>query len=197
MTKIRRSDGSRGAPRAPEPAHREQAHPDQSSSQPQSADPLVEIDHLLNRRSSRVREMAEQSASARAEGEAFLRQFDEISRRVIKPTMEAVISRLRKDGGDGSIAERGLDASQNPRVILWMSLQGEISSEPHQDRNPFLQLDADTAHRRVDVWEGDMWEKQGASRAMAPWELVEISPESLTKRIIGILARATPHGLTH
>jgi hypothetical protein len=126
--------------------------------------------------------MAEQSVNAKAEGEAFLQQFDEISRRVIKPTIEAVITRLRKDGGDGSIAERGLDAPHSPRVILWMSLPGEISPEPHQDRRPFLQLDADSAHRRVEVWEGDMWDKQGSSRATEPWELIEISPESTDSR---------------
>jgi hypothetical protein len=167
---------------------------ERSDPSPQSEDPLVQIDRVLDGWSSRERAFAEQNASAKAKKAKFLQDFESISQQVIRPTMEAVIQRLRKDGGDGIIQERGSDASQSPRMILWMSLAGEVSSAPHQDRNPFLQLDVDETHCRVDVWEGDMWEKQGNSGAVAPWELTEISPESITERIIGILQRAATHG---
>jgi hypothetical protein len=77
-----------------------------------------------------------------------------------------------------------------------MSLKGEITGAPRQDRNPYLQLDADVAHHRVDVWEGDMWEKQGTSRATSPWQLSEISSESITERVVAILERAANHDPT-
>jgi hypothetical protein len=118
-----------------------------------------------------------------------------MSERVLKPTLEAVIQRLRRDGGDGILRERRSDGVHGPRLTLWMSLEGEISAEPHQDRNPFLQLDADVAHRRVTVWEGDMWQKQGVSQQTAPWRLSEISPAGVTERVVGILGRAAEHGL--
>ena len=76
-----------------------------------------------------------------------------------------------------------------------MSLEGEIPAEPRQDRDPFLQLDADVARRRVDVWEGDMWQGQGISQQTVPWQLSEMSPANVTERIIGILERAAEHGL--
>jgi hypothetical protein len=75
-----------------------------------------------------------------------------------------------------------------------MSLDGETIGAPRQDLNPYLQLDADVAHRRIDVWEGDMWQKQGTSRSTAPWQLNEISTKSVTERVVGILERAARHG---
>jgi hypothetical protein len=47
--------------------------------------------------------------------------------------------------------------------------------------------------RRIDVREGDMWEKQGCSRATAPWQLSEITAESVTNRVVDILQRAAGH----
>jgi hypothetical protein len=155
---------------------------------------LAEIDHVLNRWSRRQQERSDERLKAIAETEQFLQDFALVSTGVIRPSMEAVIERLRKSGGDGAIEERGSDASHAPRVILWMSLQGEIPAEPHQDRNPFLQLDAHAERRRVDVWEGDMWEKLGTSQATEPWELAEISSASVTARAVRILERAATHG---
>jgi hypothetical protein len=168
---------------------------DQTSSPPAKPDPYLEIDEALTVWSSRERAFVEREAAAKVEREKFLRDFEELSKSVIKPTMESVIERLRRDGGDGAIEERRWDAFHTPRVILWMSLEGEISDKPGQDRNPFLQLDADVAHRQVNVWEGDMWERQGLSRVTSPWKLNEISPASVTERIAGILQRAAQNGL--
>jgi len=178
----------------------DKSHPtasrDQNGQPSNSADSLSEIDTLLSRRSSKERQIAEQASDAKAGRETFLQDFEETLRQVIRPTMEAVLKRLQEDGGDGAIQERGSDASHSPRVILWMSLEGEISADPHQDRNPFLQLDANSTDKQVDVWEGDMWERQGNSKATVPWKLSEISAESLTERIVRILERAAQHGLT-
>jgi hypothetical protein len=113
---------------------------------------------------------------------------------VIKPAMEQLVQRLRKDGGGGLIWEGGSRTMYRPRLVLWMSLDGEIIGEPRQDLNPYLQLDADVAHRRIDVWEGDMWQKQGTSRSTAPWQLIDISTKSVTERAVAILERAAGHG---
>jgi hypothetical protein len=76
-----------------------------------------------------------------------------------------------------------------------MSMEGEIAGSPRQDLNPFLQLDADLANRRIDVWEGDMVENQGTSRATSPWDLSEVTPDSVMERIVDILRRAGTHGV--
>jgi hypothetical protein len=168
---------------------------DRSSSPAANPDPYREIDEALAVWSSRERAFAEREAAERVEREKFLRDFEELAKSVIRPTMESVIERLRRDGGDGAIEERRSDAFHTPRIILWVSLEGEISAKPQQDRNPFLQLDADVAHREVNVWEGDMWERQGISRATSPWKMTEISSASLTERAVGILQRAAQNGL--
>jgi hypothetical protein len=169
--------------------------PDSESPPAKGKDDLVEVDEALGLWSRREREFAQQQAGEQADRDRFLADFADISERVLRPTLEAVIQRLRRDGGDGILQERGSDGVHGPRLTLWMSLEGEISAEPRQDRNPFLQLDADVAHRRVDVWEGDMWQRQGLSRETPPWRLSEISPAGVTERVVGILGRAAKHGL--
>ena len=76
-----------------------------------------------------------------------------------------------------------------------MSLEDGITGTPRQDVNPYLQLDADVGQRRIAVWEGDMWQKEGTSRATSPWGLNDVSTESVTERILEILRRAATHGV--
>ena len=109
--------------------------------------------------------------------------------------MDQVIEELRKDGGGGLIEEHAADRLHKPRVTLWMSMEGEIEGSPRQDLNPFLQLDADPVHGRINVWEGDMVGNQGTSRATSPWAMSEVTPESVMDRIVDILRRAGLHGV--
>jgi hypothetical protein len=157
---------------------------------------VKEVDEILEEWSGREREQVEKRAEVEAEREQFFRDFAQISQNTIKPAMEAILHRLEQDGGGGLIWEGDLPRTRRPRLILWMSLKGAISGTPRQDHTPYLQLDANVANRRVDVWEGDMWENQGTSRATLPWKLSEISPEKVTERIVGILERAASHNKT-
>jgi hypothetical protein len=166
----------------------------QDSAESDTEDPISEIDGILEHWTDRQHQFAEREAQAQAEAKRFLEGFVELSEHVIKPAMEQIIQRLRKDGGGGLIWEGASTTTHRPRLVLWMSLQGEIIGAPRQDLNPYLQLDADVAHRWIDVWEGDMWQKQGTSRAIAPWQLNEISTKSVTERVVGILERAARHG---
>jgi hypothetical protein len=93
-----------------------------------------------------------------------------------------------------TLEERHLDTLHKPRVTPWMSTQGEVAN-PRQDLNPFLQLDADVANRRINVWEGDMVENQGTSRPTSPWVLSEVTRESTMERILDVLRRAGTHGV--
>lgn len=158
-------------------------------------DPLSEIDQIVHHWSHLRQESADEKAHAEVDRAHFLQEFQTITSSVIRPTMEMAIERLRMDGGGGLIEEHGLDVLHKPRVTLWMSMEGEIAGSPRQDLNPFLQLDADLAHRRIDVWEGDMVENQGTSRATSPWALSEVTSESVMERIVDILRRAGTHGV--
>lgn len=154
------------------------------------------IDHIVDHWTELRRQKSTREAQGEAERERFLDDFRKLDESVIHPAMEATLKELRKDGGGGRVEVRQEDLMHRPRVTLWMSLEGEIEGEPHQDRNPYLQLDADVAHRQVAVWEGDMWMKEGVSRDTAPFKMDEITTESITERILGILQRAATHGVT-
>jgi hypothetical protein len=162
----------------------------------ENGDSMIEIDEIVDRWSNLRHEAAEREAQAEVEREQFLQAFQNITRAVVRPAMEMAIERLRTDGGGGFIEQHEVDILHKPRVTLWMSMEGEISGSPRQDLNPFLQLDADAVHRRIDVWEGDMVDKSGSSAAAAPWDLSEVSSDGVIERIIGILRRAATHGVS-
>ena len=166
----------------------------QDSAENETEDPISEIDEILEHWTDRQHQLAAREAQAQAESKRFLDEFKELSEHVIKPAMDQIIQRLRKDGGGGLIWDGGSTTMHRPRSVLWMSLEGDIIGAPRQDLNPYLQLDADVAHRRIDVWEGDMWQKQGTSRSTAPWQLNEVSTKSVTERVVAILERAARHG---
>ena len=176
--------------------HIKEKHAAVPGSEESAPEPLVsEIDEILEDWSDRQREWAETQQKAESERERFLRDFAEISEKTIRPAMESIIRRLEEDGGGGTIWEGDSKRTERPRLILWMSLKGDIGGTPRQDCDPYLQLDANAASRRVDVWKGDMWQKQGTSRATSPWELGEISSEVIIERVVGILTRAADHNL--
>ena len=89
--------------------------------------------------------------------------------------MEAVVARLRRDGGGGLVnfEPHGGRAGPEPRLTLWMSLEGEIVGAPRQDRHPYLQFDAVIERRKVRVSEGDMWRGGGSHRSgpIGLWDL--------------------------
>jgi hypothetical protein len=138
----------------------------------------------------------EEQAEDEAARTAFLHGFDDAVTSVIRPAMEAVVARLHQDGGGGRVVQVEPNELHRPRITLWMSLSGDLASEPRQELNPFLQLDADAVFRRIDVWEGDMVDKQGTSRATTPWKLSEVTTASVSDRIVDILRRASTHGVT-
>jgi hypothetical protein len=156
---------------------------------------IGKIDQLVSHWSDLRQESVEKQAKAKAERDQFLKEFQDLTQAVIRPTMEAAVARLQRDGGDGMIEERQEDVFHRERLTLWMSLQGQIAGSPRQDLNPYLQLGVDAGNLRIDVWEGDMWERQGSSRATTPWHLHEVTPETVTKRILDILRRAGTHGV--
>ena len=108
---------------------------------------------------------------------------------VIRPAMEAVIRRLRADGGDGLVVVDPPNVRGRRRVVLWMSLDGPLVGDPRQDHNPFLQLDADTVNERVDIWEGDLVHQEGVSRDTGSWTLDEVTAEAVETRVVDILRR--------
>jgi hypothetical protein len=154
---------------------------------------LGEIDVALEAWSARRHAAAVRQAGLTAERDQFELDAATALEGVIKPAMQAAADRLAHDGGGGRVEGRPSGEHHGRRVVLWMSLEGEVADPPHQDHNPYLQLDFDVANRRVDVWEGDMWEKQGSSRATEPWTLRQITPEFVTEHIIAIVRRAVSH----
>ena len=157
-------------------------------------DPLEEIDRILDERACVLRELAERTAQAQAERRSFIDGFADRCENEVRPLMEEVVTRLRKNGGGGLVhyqPDRG-PARMTPRLTLWMSLQGEISGSPRQDRHPYFQLDADIETRRVKVSTGDMWEGRGShhSGPVGVWELTALTAEAVIKEVLTVLRRA-------
>ena len=170
----------------------------QSETDEPTGDPLAEIDSLMQKRVDEERKSTARGAQLLADRSEFSALFDTVCDEQVRPSMEAVIDRLRRNGGGGTIEELPEDEGRHRghRLTLWMSLEGEISGSPRQDRHPYLQLDADVDKRTVSVSEGDMWQGSGGNRSgrAAEWHLSEITPQLVTAEAVAILRRSARPG---
>ena len=75
-----------------------------------------------------------------------------------------------------------------------MSLDGPVGVPARVDRNPYIQLDVDVLNRNVAVWEGDMWDKRGASHRADPVVLEQLTSQNVIQREIRVLGRTVANG---
>lgn len=154
---------------------------------------LMEIDRVLDTWSARRRAFRRQEVEADDERREFIRHAEGLAGSVIRPSLLAIAARLKACGGDARYVERRRDPSHRLRLTLWMALDREIEVLDRPDLYPYLQLDLEVPKRVFTIWEGDMWEGQGASRATNPWRLADITAPVVTERAIAILRRAAGH----
>lgn len=170
------------------------ARPAAGSPNPAAADPLSEIDRLMERRSADEQRSKEESAEASTARSAFSLEFATACDDCIRPAMERVIERLRQNGGGGVIDERAEDRERHRahRLTVWMSLHGEINGTPREDRLPYLRLDADANRAVVTLSEGDMWQGRPGHRSgkVGERQLSEITPALLTAEMLAVLRRS-------
>ncbi len=157
-------------------------------------DPLADIGSLLAALKERDARSAQSAAELLEDRQAFFDGFRELCKTTIRPAMEAVLDRMRREGGDGLIEEHpgGEPRFSTPRLALWMSLQGPIDGAPRLDRNPYLQLDADVAHRVIRLTEGDIWrgDEAGHSGSTGTWELGQVTQALVAEELIDIVRRS-------
>ena len=172
--------------------NKEEASP--STGRVLGVDPLSAIDEITTELEDREALEADEAVQAKSKRSMFLADFMNRIEQDVRPAMQSVIERLRKDGGGGIIVERPEDLSRlfSLRYTLWMSLVGEIEGTPRQDRHPYLQLDAKVDAERVDVSEGDLWQDRagGTSGKIAEWTLAEMTADQITGSAIEILRRS-------
>jgi hypothetical protein len=156
------------------------------------SDPLRQVDEVIGSWANRHQAFTQRQAEAQAARKQFEQDANELARTVIRPTCDAIAARLDEVGGGGRVDERSADVNHYHRLTLWMSLEGDVVM-PRQERNPYLQVDLDVPHRRFNLWEGDMWEKQGGSGNAGSWKLGEITDQAVIDRAIAILSRAVTH----
>lgn len=163
------------------------------TSRSETSDALAEIDDVLDQWSARRTDFRRRRTEAEFERQEFVRHAEGLAVSVLRPTLQAVAQRLRACGGDGTLVERPRDPFHGLRLTLWMALDRKITVLDRPDLYPYLRLDLDVARRRFTVWEGDMWERQGASRLARPWLLKDITGTVVTERVLAILRRAASH----
>jgi hypothetical protein len=179
---------------APAPASEDLSLPQASPPRAEMAaiDSLAEVDQIFEMRSKGLSESTERQSQANTETSRLQDEFSSVCANEIRPAMQAFLDRLRLNGGGGLLEEReGVrGAGVSPRVILWMSLSGELIGRPRRDQHPYLELDFDITRKTVFVAEGDMWKGHGTSGAAGTWIPSEITGEAVTRSLLGVLRRA-------
>jgi hypothetical protein len=156
-----------------------------------TSDLLTEVDHIFEMRSQSASQSVARQSQAETEAMRLQDEFGSVCEEQILPAMQAFLERLRLNGGGGLLEERdGVGARVSPRVRLWMSLSGELIGRPRRDQHPYLQLDFDITRKRVSVEEGDMWKGHGTSGPAGAWILSEITGDTVTAALLGVLRRA-------
>jgi hypothetical protein len=159
-----------------------------------SAD-LHEIDDIMSRLHEEDRDEATKEADRQHDDATFSDDFTTMCT-TVRPAMDAIVARMERNGGGGLVVERPTDHQQrrSHRLTLWMSVHGDITGAPRQDRNPYLQLDADVEQREVIVSEGDLWSgrTEGHSGRITTWKLPTVTADLVTTETLAILHRALP-----
>jgi hypothetical protein len=160
----------------------------------EESDPLAALGPIVAAVEESDRRSSELTADRREAGQKFLEDFATACETEVKPAMKAVLDRLSQLGGGGLIEEHpgGEARFRNPRLGLWMSLKGEIVGEPHLDRYPYLQLEADVEALKVQVDEGDMWRGAGGNSTgrAGTWDLADLTRRRVTEELLAVAQRA-------
>lgn len=157
-------------------------------------DALADIGAVVAALKQKDAHSAESAAQVLEGRQAFFDEFREVCAAEVRPAMQAVVDRLRREGGDGLIEEHpgGEPRVSTPRLTLWMSLQGPIDGPPRQDRNPYLQLDADVVGRVIRLTEGDSWRGGGAGRSgsAGTWNPGHVTRALVVQELLEIVRRS-------
>jgi len=158
------------------------------------ADPLADIGAIVAALNKQDAQAAESAAQVLKGREDFFDEFRRVCTEEVRPAMQAVLDRLRQEGGDGLIEEHpgGEPRVATPRLTLWMSLQGPIEGAPRQDRHPYLQVDADVAGRVMRITEGDSWHGGGAgtSESAGTWKPADVTQALVVTELLAIVRRS-------
>lgn len=164
------------------------------------SEPLTEIDEVLmgmmqdSQRSAR--HTAEHAAHDRDTRQQFLDDFDTTCREIVRPVMQEVRERLQHNGGgaliDGRPGDNGPES--NPRLTMWMSLDGDILEGPRPEQHSYLRFEADVSHHEVHISEPDRMSGVGyAYRDLErTWQLSEVTRDLVARELLAILQRARP-----
>jgi hypothetical protein len=173
---------------------RAQSPPPALAAQPGVDDPLAEIDALMQKRLDDEQRSADDSARVASDRSQFAAEFTALCAQRVRPPMEAILERLRQNGGGGRIDERPEDLTRHHshRLTLWMSLRGEIIGAPRQDRHPYLELDANVDKRVVTISEGDMWSGHGGNRSgrVGQLPLADVTDTYIVAETLAIIRRS-------
>ena len=157
-------------------------------------DPLSGFDAVQAAVAQKTRQSAEHSAHELDDQQDFVVDFETVCQREVRPAMQAVLERLHRNGGGGTIEEHpgGEARVRTPRLTLWMSLEGEIEGLARPDRHPYLQLDADVAERQVEISEGDMWRGAGGGHSgrIGSWQLSDVHYDRIVDELLNIAHRS-------
>jgi hypothetical protein len=168
--------------------------PDAPSDPGAGGDPLADLDAIMAALAARDRASDDRSTSRLDAVERFQSAFAEACQTEVRPAMEAVIERLRANGGGGLIHQHpgGEPRFRHPSCVAWLSLEGEILGDPRPDRHGYLQIEADVTAREILISEGDMREGGGGSRSgrAGTWQLSDLTQERVRAELVEIVRRS-------
>jgi hypothetical protein len=162
------------------------------------SEPLAEIDAVLVEMMQNSRlaasHLAERAAHERDARQQFLDDFESTCEQSVRPMMQEVRERLQRNGGGAIIDGRagGDGLVLNPRLTMWMSLDGDILDGPQPEQHPHLQFEADITRTQVHISESGTRSSAGPDNGdlKLTWQLSEVTRDRVARELLAILQRS-------
>jgi hypothetical protein len=160
-------------------------------------EPLAEIDEVLAEMMHNsllaASYLAERAAHERDARQQFFDDFETTCDQIVRPVMQEVRERLQRNGGGAIIDGRagGDGPVLNPRLTMWMSLDGDILDGPQPEQHPRLQFEADVTRTQVHISESGTRSSAGSDNAdlKLTWQLSEVTRDRVARELLAILQR--------
>jgi hypothetical protein len=124
----------------------------------------------------------------------FLDDFTSTCEQNVRPVMQEVRERLQRNGGGAIIDGRsdGDSPTPNPRLTMWMSLDGDILDGPQPEQHPHHQFEADITRTQVHISESGTKSSTGSDNGnlKLTWQLSEVTRDRVARELLAILQRS-------
>jgi hypothetical protein len=154
----------------------------------------AELDRLLDQYDEKRRAVTARKEQVKADEAAFLAEFAELRRSVIRPVFEAVGAALRARGHASTIVEEDYaiqsgGKSTEAKISILIAVAGGDGASPRPDQSPSLAFVTRHYNRAVEIHGGNVSSQSAPSAGpRGEYQLRQITTELVREKLLALIA---------